>query len=87
MAAGIYMFQYLSLIRVEKKIWAKDYKKRQLKSANLIFDHRGSHFFQNGRQNIHVLISQFPIDLEKRSWCISCVSIYIFGTKDYTKED
>ena len=26
--------------------WAKDYKKDNNKYANLIFDHRGSHFFQ-----------------------------------------
>ena len=33
-----------------------------------------SRFFQNGRQNIHALLSQFLIDLEKRSW----VSKYTF---------
>ena len=46
-------------------------KKDNNKYANLIFDHRGSHFFQNGRQNIRVLLSQFLIDLEKRFWCLN----------------
>ena len=27
--------------------------------------------FQNGRQNIHVLISPFLINVEKRSWCLN----------------
>ena len=26
--------------------------------------------FQNGRQNIHVLLSAFLINVEKRSWCL-----------------
>ena len=47
-------------------------KKRQYKYSKLIFDYRGSHFLQNGRQNIIlcVLLSQFLIYLEKRFWCL-----------------
>ena len=37
--------------------------------------------FQNGRQNIHALISQFLIALEKRSWCLNIH----FRDKDYTR--
>ena len=41
-------------------------KKDNYKYSNLIFDYRGSHFFQNGRQNICVLLSQFLI-----VWCLN----------------
>ena len=46
-------------------------KKDNYKYSNLIFDYRGSHFFENCRQNICVLLSQFLIDLEKRFWCLN----------------
>ena len=46
-------------------------KKDNYEYSNLIFDYRGSHFFQNGRQNKCVLLSQFLIDLEKRFWCLN----------------
>ena len=45
-------------------------KKDNYKYSNLIFDYCGSHIFQNGRQDICVLSSQFLIDLEKRFWCL-----------------
>ena len=41
------------------------------KYTNLIFDHLGIHVFQNGRQNIHVLLSQFLIHLEKIFCCLN----------------
>ena len=46
-------------------------KKDNYNYSNLIFDYRGSHFFQNGRQNLCVLLSQFLIDLEKKNWCLN----------------
>ena len=41
-------------------------KKDNYKYTNLIFDYRGSNLFQNDRQNICVLLSQFLIDLKKK---------------------
>ena len=49
-------------------------KKDNYNYSNLIFDYRGSHFFQNGRQNICVLLSQLLINLEKK-----LVSKYTFS--------
>ena len=46
-------------------------KKGNYNCSNLIFDYRGSHFFQNGRQNICVSLSRFLIDLENKNWCLN----------------
>ena len=66
------------LIHIEKKYWClnihfldQGLQKDIYEYADLIFDHYGSHFFQNGLQIIHALISQFLIDFENRSWCLN----------------
>ena len=54
------------LIHVEKQCWCLNIHylgQSNYKYANLIFDHRGSHFFQIGRQNnmcfIKILVSKY----------------------------
>ena len=74
MAARIYMFN-ISVSNPRRKTMLvskhtfsgpRIAKKDNYKYSNLILYYRGSHFFQNGRQNICVLLSQFLIDLEKK---------------------
>ena len=38
-------------------------------------------FFQNGRQNIHDLLSQSLIDLEKNFWCLTLSKYTLSGPR------